>query len=143
VWENDFMVDTRTKEKRHEIMSMVRSKDTAPELEVRKLIFAMGYRYRLHVRGLPSKPDIVMMGRRKIIDVRGCFWHGHSGCKYGRLPKSREDFWKTKIEHNRERDTRNLGLLEGDGWRVLVVWQCELQNPDLLKAKLYEFIEAQ
>lgn len=137
------MTDTRTKEKRSEIMSSVHSKDTGPELVVRKLIHGMGYRYRLHVKGLPGKPDIVMIGRKKIIDVRGCFWHGHSGCQYGRLPKSREDFWAAKIERNRERDAENLKLLEGDGWGVLVVWQCELKNLETLKAKLHEFIETQ
>ena len=136
------MVDTRTKEKRSEIMSKVRSKDTAPELLVRRLIFGMGYRYCLHVAGLPGKPDIVMVGRRKIIDVRGCFWHGHEGCKYGRLPKSRQEFWAAKIARNRQRDRENLRSLEDGGWKVLVVWQCELKNVELLKTRLYEFIES-
>ncbi len=121
---------------------MVHSKDTGPELAVRRLICKMGYRYRLHVKALPGKPDIVMFGRRKIIDVRGCFWHGHCGCKYGRLPKSREDFWKAKIERNLQRDAENLHVLEGEGWRVLVVWQCDLKDLELLKTRLYEFIEA-
>lgn len=136
------MVDTRTKKKRSEIMSKVRSKDTAPELLVRRLIFGMGYRYRLHVAGLPGKPDIVMIGRRKVIDVRGCFWHGHEGCKYGLLPKSRKKFWAAKITRNRQRDSDNLRSLEGSGWSVLVVWQCELKSVELLKTKLYEFIES-
>lgn len=136
------MADTRTAQKRSEIMSKVRSKDTKPELVVRRLIFGMGYRYRLHVTSLPGKPDIVMAGRRKIIDVRGCFWHGHEGCKYGRLPKSREGFWRIKIERNRERDKLNQATLKKDGWQVLVVWQCELKNQEALKARLYEFIEA-
>lgn len=136
------MTDTRTKAQRSEIMSKVRSKDTGPELQVRRLIFRMGFRYRLHVKGLPGKPDIVMAGRRKIVDVRGCFWHGHKRCKYGKLPKSHQSFWKSKIERNRERDSGNLQLLKRQGWKVLVVWQCELKNLELLKIKLYEFIEA-
>jgi DNA mismatch endonuclease, patch repair protein len=136
------MVDTRTVRKRSEIMSKVRSKDTRPELTVRRLIFGMGYRYRLHVASLPGKPDIVMAGRKMIVDVRGCFWHGHEGCRYGRLPKSREDFWEAKIKRNRERDRLNRARLEKAGWRVLVVWQCELKNPEALKTRLYEFIEA-
>lgn len=137
------VVDTRTKEKRSEIMSRVRSKDTGPELLVRRLLFGMGYRYRLHRRDLPGNPDIVMPGRRKIIDVRGCFWHGHEGCRYGRLPKSREDFWGAKIDRNRERDTANLKVLEDAGWRVLVVWQCELKDLNVLEKKLHGFVEAE
>ncbi len=135
------MIDTRTKEKRSEIMSKVRSKNTTPEILVRRLIFSMGYRYRLYVKKLPGKPDIVMASRRKIIDVRGCFWHGHEGCKYGRLPKSRQDFWLAKIAHNRMRDLENLHRLEGGGWSVLIVWQCELKDLTFLRTKLYEFIE--
>jgi len=137
------MIDTRTREKRSEIMSKVRSENTAPELVVRRLIYGMGYRYRLHVVGLPGRPDIVMIGRRKIIDVRGCFWHGHEDCKYGRLPKSRQEFWAAKIMRNRERDGENMHSLEGDGWRVLIVWQCELKSVELLKTRLYEFIESE
>lgn len=136
------MADTRTKEKRSEIMSMVRSKDTKPELLIRRLIYGMGFRYRLHCKGLPGKPDIVMIGRKKIVDVRGCFWHGHEGCKYGQLPKSREGFWREKINRNRERDSKNQRMLGEAGWRVLVVWQCELKNIDTLKKRLHEFIEA-
>lgn len=124
-------------------MSAVHSKDTGPEMVIRRLVFGMGYRYRLHVKELPGRPDIVMPGRRKVIDVRGCFWHGHVGCRYGRLPKSRLEFWTAKIERNRARDVENLKLLEDRGWKVLVVWQCELKNLDTLKTKLYEFIEGQ
>lgn len=136
------MADTRTKEKRHEIMSKVRSKDTAPELLVRRLVFGMGYRYRLHVADLPGRPDIVLPGRKKIIDVRGCFWHGHRRCKYGNLPKSHKAFWTAKIVRNRERDKANARRLRIMGWQVLVVWQCELKNPEKARTKLYEFIES-
>lgn len=137
------MVDTRTSTKRSEIMSKVRAKDTGPEMIVRRLVFGMGFRYRLHRRDLPGTPDIVLQRRRKIIDVRGCFWHGHEGCRYGRLPKSREDFWKAKINRNRERDRDNLRLLENAGWRILVVWQCQLKELEVLKKRLYEFIETE
>lgn len=136
------MVDTHTPEKRSEIMSKVRSEDTGPEMTVRRILFGLGYRYRLHRRDLPGKPDIVMVGRRKIIDVRGCFWHGHEDCRYGRLPRSRENFWRSKIDRNRERDRENQLLLQDAGWRVLIVWQCELRNLDALKKRLYEFVEA-
>lgn len=136
------MVDTRSTAKRSEIMSKVRSTNTAPELKVRQLIFGMGYRYRLHVAKLPGKPDIVMAGRRKIIDVRGCFWHGHENCRYGRLPKSRKEFWGAKIARNGSRDRANLRRLKSDGWRVLVLWQCQMKNVELLKKRLYEFIES-
>lgn len=136
------MSDTCTAEKRSEIMSLVHSKNTGPELAVRRLIFGMGYRYRLHVKELPSKPDVVLIGRRKIVDIRGCFWHGHRDCKYARLPKSREDYWRVKIDRNRQRDSENLRRLEGDGWKVFVVWECELRNLELLKNRLHEFIEA-
>lgn len=143
LWDNVQVVDTRTKEKRSEIMATVRSEDTGPELLVRRLVYGMGYRYRLHRRDLPGTPDIVMFGRRKIIDVRGCFWHGHEGCRYGKLPKSRQDFWGAKIDRNRERDRENLRRLEDAGWRVLVLWQCELKDLETVKKKLYEFIEAE
>jgi DNA mismatch endonuclease (patch repair protein) len=137
------MTDTRSKEKRSEIMSKVHSKHSGPELIVRRLIFGMGYRYRLHVTNLPGKPDIVMIGRRKIIDVRGCFWHGHENCRYGKLPKSHQEFWTQKITRNCERDKINQCALESNGWKVLIVWQCELHNVELLKNRLYEFIESQ
>lgn len=134
-------MDIYTEEKRSEVMSKVRSKNTNPELIVRQLIFGMGYRYRLHVASLPGKPDIVMGKRRKIIDVRGCFWHAHEGCKHAALPKTRTDFWAAKIACNRERDKKNLDCLNESGWDVLIVWQCELKNLDALKSKLKEFID--
>lgn len=122
-------------------MSRVGAKNTAPELAVRKLLFSMGYRYRLHGKALPGRPDIVFPGRRKVIFVNGCFWHGHESCRYGRLPRSRIDFWADKIARNRERDSRNVEQLRQQGWRTLTVWQCELKNFEELAQKLYDFLE--
>jgi DNA mismatch endonuclease (patch repair protein) len=121
-------------------MSRVRSKDTKPELAVRRLVFGMGCRYRLHDKRLPGRPDLVFRGRRKIVFVNGCFWHGHEGCRYARTPKSREDFWRAKVERNRERDGQNIASLEADGWKVLTVWQCELKDLHVLEGKLHEFL---
>jgi DNA mismatch endonuclease (patch repair protein) len=122
-------------------MSRVGSKDTTPELAVRKLLFSMGFRYRLHDKRLPGTPDIVFSGRRKVILVNGCFWHGHQECRLGRLPKSRVDFWEAKISRNRERDRENDRRLHDLGWRPLTVWQCELRNIDELAKRLYDFLE--
>ena len=122
-------------------MSRVKSKDTSPEMTVRRLVYGMGYRYRLHDKRLPGKPDLVFFGRRKVIFVNGCFWHGHDGCRYARLPKTRVAFWKTKIEKNRARDDEIASVLRADGWKVLTLWQCEIKNIEELESKLYGFIE--
>jgi DNA mismatch endonuclease (patch repair protein) len=122
-------------------MSRVRSKDTSPELAVRRMVFRMGYRFRLHGKQLPGKPDLVFAARRKVIFVNGCFWHGHEGCRYARLPKTRIGFWRAKRKMNRARDRTNIALLEKSGWKVLTVWQCELKDPKALTSKLYDFIE--
>lgn len=122
-------------------MSRVGSKNTAPELIVRKLLFSMGFRYRLHSKVLPGRPDIVFPGRRKVIFVNGCFWHGHESCRYGRLPRSHVEFWSDKIARNRERDSRNVELLHQQGWRTLTVWQCELRNFEEIAQKLYDFLD--
>lgn len=122
-------------------MSRVGSKNTTPELAVRKLLFSMGFRYRLHDKALPGRPDIVFPGRQKVIFVNGCFWHGHENCRYGRLPQSRVDFWADKIARNRERDSRNVEQLRQQGWRTLTVWQCELKNFEELAQRLYDFLE--
>lgn len=132
-------MDTRTPAKRSEIMSAVRTENTGPELLVRKLLSAQGYRYRLHRKGLPGRPDVVFPGRCKAIFVHGCFWHGHR-CKKGRLPKSRLRYWRPKIAANKKRDARNLAALRRSGWRVLVVWQCELKNGKTLLRKLKIFL---
>lgn len=132
-------MDTRTPEKRSEIMSAVRTKDTGPELLVRKLLSAQGYRYRLHRKDLPGRPDIVFPGRHKAVFVHGCYWHGHR-CAKGRLPKSRLRYWKPKIAANKKRDARNIAKLKRSGWGVSVVWQCELKNAGTLVRKLKAFL---
>jgi DNA mismatch endonuclease (patch repair protein) len=122
-------------------MSRVKSKNTTPEMAVRHLVFGMGYRYRLHDKRLPGRPDLVFSGRRKVVFVNGCFWHGHVGCRYARLPKSRVDFWRAKIEKNQARDRMNIASLESSGWKVITIWQCELKNIETLANKLYDFFE--
>ena len=106
-------------------------KDTKPELLVRKLAHQLGYRYRLHAKGLPGRPDVVFPGRRKIIEVRGCFWHRHTGCSAAATPTTRADFWRAKFDATVLRDTRNLDALEQAGWEVMVIWECEVKESDL------------
>lgn len=133
------MVDHVAPDRRSFIMSSVRSKNTKPELELRRLLHRLGYRFRLHRRDLPGSPDIVFPSRRKIVFVHGCYWHGH-GCRWGQLPKSRIDYWRTKIELNRERDERHLRELQCLGWNALVVWQCELKRPDSTVQRVVDFL---
>ncbi|CAN5219374.1 very short patch repair endonuclease [soil metagenome] len=114
---------------RSRIMAMVKDRDTGPELFVRRLVWRMGYRYRLHGKTLPGKPDLVFAGRKKVIFVHGCYWHGHS-CKRGaRMPKTNSEYWAQKISGNRERDIRHAHDLAAMGWRSLVLWECELNVP--------------
>lgn len=134
-------MDKISADRRSKLMSRVRTKNTAPELIVRKLLHAMGYRYRLHIKSLPGTPDIVFTKRKKAIFVHGCFWHGHL-CKRGSLPKSNVKFWRTKIEKNTTRDERTRQELETLGWQVLVVWQCETKNSEELSLSLREFLGA-
>lgn len=134
------MTDTRTPEQRRRIMQSVKTADTEPEWSVRRLLFSLGYRYRLHRKDLPGCPDIVLPSRRKAIFVHGCFWHGHS-CSKGRAPKSRKDYWGPKIAANRERDARNLCKLNHLGWATAVVWQCELADREALTSRLKSFVE--
>lgn len=121
-------------------MASVKAKDTRPEMLVRRLLFSLGYRYRLHDRGLPGSPDIVFRGMKKAIFVHGCFWHRHEGCPLARLPKSRLEFWGPKLDGNRERDARKLLQLQSQGWDALVIWECELKDLNLLEKKLNGFL---
>jgi len=122
-------------------MARVKSEDTKPEMLVRKLVFSMGYRYRIHDKRLPGKPDLVFASRKKIIFVNGCFFHRHDGCVLARIPKSRMDFWIPKLEGNRLRDRKILASLIQEDWSVLVVWECELKNVPELRIRLRSFLE--
>ena len=133
------MVDHVTPERRSFIMSKVGQKNTKPEIILRRALHALGYRYRLHRRDLPGTPDIVFPSRRKVILVHGCFWHGH-GCRWGQLPKSRPEYWRPKIETNQERDKKTLTALREAGWEPLVVWQCELRDPDTAIQRVEAFL---
>ena len=136
------MGDTFTKAERSRIMSLVRSKDTKPELVVRRLAHSLGFRYRLHRADLPGTPDLVFPSQRKVILVSGCFWHGHS-CGRCRLPGTRRDYWVAKIERNRTRDRCTNAALRRAGWRVLVVWECHTKNRDRLTKRIAGFLRAE
>jgi DNA mismatch endonuclease, patch repair protein len=135
-------MDNVTPDRRSEIMGRVRSRDTKPEMTVRRVVHAMGYRYRLHAKNLPGKPDLVFRARRKVIFVHGCFWHRHPQCALARLPKSRKDFWLPKLEANRQRDEKNECALRTAGWDVLVVWECEVGDIALLRKRIRGFLDA-
>lgn len=126
------MVDRLTPAARSALMSRVRGKNTRPELTVRKLLHALGSRFRLHRRDLPGTPDVVLPGRNAVVMIHGCFWHGHRGCKAATVPKTRTDYWVQKIAANRLRDARDSRRLRRLGWKVIVVWQCETKNADAL-----------
>lgn len=132
------LMDSLSRSARSERMSRVRNKDTKPEWTVRRLLYGLGFRYRLHRASLPGRPDIVFPGRRKAIFVHGCFWHRHPGCC--RTPKSRLDFWLPKLSENRQRDLRNQRRLKNIGWDFLVVWECELKHTDVLARRFIDFL---
>lgn len=134
------MVDRLSPEARSQNMARITGKDTSPEMAVRKLLHQMGYRYRLHVRGLPGRPDIAFPGRRKAVLVHGCFWHRHPGCRYAYTPKSRVEFWQRKFEQNVERDGRTMRALTDQGWEALVVWECEAKDVQPLRDRLGRFL---
>lgn len=138
------MADTLTPSERSERMSRIRGKDSKPEMVVRRLVHGMGFRYRLHRKDVPGKPDLVFGSRKKVIFVHGCFWHRHndSACKLARLPKSRLDFWLPKLERNARRDAENSARLEALGWDEMVVWECEVRKANLpiLQDRIREFL---
>lgn len=122
-------------------MQSVHSKDTKPELMVRRLAYQLGYRYRLHRKDLPGKPDLAFIGRRKVVFVHGCFWHGHDCTRGAREPKANNAYWVDKIARNKARDQAHLATLAARGWRGLVIWECELKQLDIVRARLAEFLE--
>jgi DNA mismatch endonuclease (patch repair protein) len=121
-------------------MRRIKSKGMLPELAVRRLVHSMGYRFRLHVRTLPGKPDLVFAKYKKIIDVRGCFWHQHGRCSDSRMPKSRVEYWRPKLRLNQKRDEKNTRQLAILGWKVLVIWECEVQNAERLRRSVSQFL---
>ena len=135
------VMDTMTKAERSERMALIRSKDTKPELAVRRLIHSLGYRYRLHGKGLPGHPDLVFAGKSKVIFVHGCFWHLHRNCASCRPPKSRLEYWKPKLETNAARDKSVRQRLRRLGWRCLVIWECEIDDSEALVRKIKEYLE--
>ena len=122
------MTDIFTPAQRHLVMSHIRSRNTKPELKVRQWLWRHGYRYRLNVKGVPGKPDIVMRRYRTAIFVNGCFWHGHEGCDKFKMPQTNVAFWEHKIRRNQERDQQNYQLLHDNGWQVIVIWECQLTS---------------
>lgn len=122
------MADKMTPEQRHRCMSHIKGKDTKPELMVRRWLWRQGYRYRVNVKSLPGRPDIVLPRYSTVIFVNGCFWHAHDDCHKYRMPQSNHDFWAAKFKRNKERDERNYKLLHNQGWYVLVVWECQLEK---------------
>lgn len=129
------MADTRSPEARSRIMRSVGTRNTGPELTVRRMLHAAGYRFRLHRRDLPGRPDIVLARHRTAIFVHGCYWHAH-GCSKGQPPKSKLDYWQPKLDANVSRDRLNVEKLEQLGWRVMVIWQCELKDIEALGKRL-------
>lgn len=126
----DKMTDRISKEKRSHIMSMIRGRDTKPELMVRRYLFHHGFRYRVNVKRLPGRPDIVLRKYKTAIFVNGCFWHGHEGCKDFRPPRTRVEWWRDKLERNKARDARVREELKRMGWKTMVIWECQLK-PDV------------
>lgn len=133
------MTDRISVETRSKIMRAVKTKNTKPEMVVRKLLTILGYRYRLHPKDLPGKPDIAFKGRKKVIFVHGCFWHGHD-CPRGKMPPG--EFWTKKLQGNIGRDLKTLQCLEGAGWRILTIWECQLSDIENIKSRLKEFLKA-
>jgi DNA mismatch endonuclease (patch repair protein) len=125
-------MDVFNAEKRSAVMRAVKSKDTTPEMKVRRLLHRAGYRFRLHRNDLPGKPDLVFLSKRAVILVHGCFWHQHPGCRHADRPSSNNPYWNKKLNRNAERDKANVSALEEKGWRALVLWECEIRGSDLL-----------
>lgn len=123
-------------------MRAVKSRDTTPELAVRKLVHGMGYRYRLYRQNLPGKPDLVFAGRKKVVFVHGCFWHRHNCARGARTPKSNQDYWIPKLDRNQQRDRQVRSQLRRMGWKSLVIWECQTKNPKKLANRIKSFLEA-
>lgn len=134
-------MDRVSPEKRSNIMSRIRGRDTSPELLVRKMLHSKGARFRLYRKDIPGHPDIVLPKLRLAILVHGCFWHGHDGCNKGRLPKTRLDYWRPKIAANKVRDARNVADLKNFGWSPIIIWQCQTRDMENLSLHLDKLLE--
>ncbi len=133
-------MDTLTPYQRSARMRCIRNKNTKPEMFVRRVVHALGFRYRIHLSDLPGRPDLVFRSRRKVIFVHGCFWHRHEGCVLCRMPKSRIRFWKRKLDGNRTRDRLNQDRLAELGWNYMIVWECELRESAQLATRIQSFL---
>lgn len=122
------MADVHSKEIRSFNMSRIKGKDTKPEMLVRKFLFSQGFRYRLHDKKLPGKPDIVLPKYKTVLFIHGCFWHGHEGCRYYVIPKTKTEWWLNKINTNKMNDEKAVGKLSANGWNVMTIWECDLKN---------------
>lgn len=127
------MADVHTKEQRSYNMSRIKGKNTKPEMLVRQFLFSQGYRYRLHVKNLPGKPDIVLPKYKTVIFIHGCFWHGHKGCRYFVIPKTRTEWWMDKINRNSELDQNAVKALKKSGYKVIIIWECNLKSKTLFR----------
>jgi DNA mismatch endonuclease, patch repair protein len=139
------MADIHEPETRSYNMSQIQAKDTKPEMIVRKFLHNSGFRYRLHVKELPGKPDLVLPKYNSVIFVHGCFWHAHGGCKYFKIPGTNSEFWKEKLYGNKERDENNKEILKREGWKIITVWSCELKPnkaPETLNKLVCELKES-
>ena len=134
------MTDQFPAEVRSWIMARVRSRDTCPEMMVRRALHRLGYRYRLHSSALPGKPDLAFSSRRKVIFINGCFWHMHPGCRRARVPRNNRDYWTAKLERNRLRDHRNVEALQDHGWQSMTVWECELRDLEAAVRRIASFL---
>ena len=132
-------MDHLEERERSALMARVRGRDTKPELIVRRLTHRLGFRFRLHRRELPGSPDLVFVSRRKVAFVHGCFWHQHK-CKRGTRPASNTEFWNSKLDRNRQRDREAVKLLKKDGWKILVIWECEVKNEVRLSKRISKFL---
>ncbi len=137
------MPDRFTSEERSRIMSRIKGRDTKPERIVRSLLHAMGYRFRLHRKDLPGKPDIVLSKHRKVIFVHGCFWHSHGGCRRAARPQANAEFWNKKLDSNIKRDKNTQAELKKLGWDFLVIWQCEMKDVGKLQENLQHFLRGE
>lgn len=126
------MADVHNKDTRSYNMSRIRSKNTKPEILVRKFLHSHGFRFRIHVDYLPGKPDIVLLKYKTVILIHGCFWHGHESCTFARIPKSNVDYWSKKLSNNIKRDKQHIEALKKIGWSVIIIWECQLKKPELI-----------